>query len=221
MNKAILAVSSVAVAIHACSGAGTINAPRTAVEVSSYEYPSSVIRKAAEEKESGLSFTSYNSNNKQSKSNTFAEPNPVPLRENLVRHMVSKKVSLKNAELYASQIIKHCTENNVDPYTILAMIEVETGATYNAKLVGKHHEKGLLQVLPSTQKFMNVKGDLFNSSINIETGTKYLAYCQKSFGKDLGIVAYNQGEGNIRRGTYRTAYLSKVKRVMSQIKRNE
>ncbi|WP_435874145.1 lytic transglycosylase domain-containing protein [Paenibacillus vandeheii] len=84
---------------------------------------------------------------------------------------------------------KHSKTYEFSPYTILAMIQVETSSTFNSNLVGTHGDTGLLQVLPATQRYMKIKGSLKNPSVNIEIGAKYLAYTQKRFGNDLGIVA--------------------------------
>ncbi|MFF2017188.1 lytic transglycosylase domain-containing protein [Paenibacillus sp. NPDC058177] len=139
------------------------------------------------------------------------------VERNLINHMTGQKVSKTNASKWTKLIIKHCNAYGVDPYTILAMIQVESG--YNPNEVGPSHDTGLLQILPSTQKYMRISGSLFNPSINIEIGAKYLAYNQKRFGKDLGIIAYNQGEGNLSRGTYSKKYLARVNKVLATIER--
>lgn len=137
--------------------------------------------------------------------------------QNLIDHMLKHKVSEKNAQKWARIIMIKCKTYGTDPYTVLAMIQVESG--FNPNLVGSSNDTGLLQVLPSTQKDMGIKGSLFNPNINIEVGIKYLAFCQKRFGKDLGIVAYNQGVGNVSNGNYKIQYLNKVKRALSLIDR--
>lgn len=137
--------------------------------------------------------------------------------QNLINHMVRQGVSKTNAKKYATLVVKHSKTYGVDPYTILAMIQIESN--YNPNAVGSSNDTGLMQVLPATQKYMKIGGNLFNPSINIEIGSKYLAYNQKKFGEKLGIVAYNQGEGNVRRGTYKTHYLTKVESVKATIKR--
>ncbi|WP_151736428.1 transglycosylase SLT domain-containing protein [Paenibacillus tengchongensis] len=136
----------------------------------------------------------------------------------LAAHMISQKLSRQKSDEYASLIIKHSAAYQVDPYLVLAIMEAETGGTYDRRLVGEHGDTGLMQILPSTQKYMGIKGSLFEPSVNIQTGSKYLAYCQKRFGYRLGIVAYNQGEGNVRKGTYSKAYLYRIERIMAAIR---
>lgn len=139
------------------------------------------------------------------------------VEQNLIDHMIGQKVTKANAKRWASLIVGYCKTYGVDPYTILAMIQVES--EYDPNEVGSSRDTGLMQILPATQRYMKINGDLFNPSINIEIGTKYLGYNQKHFGHDLGIVAYNQGEGNVSRGTYNTKYLTQVKKVLNTIDR--
>lgn len=148
-----------------------------------------------------------------------AEKKVSSVEQNIVDHLIEYKVSKANASKFAALIVKHSKTYGVNPYTILAMIQVETGATFNPNLVGTHGDTGLLQVLPATQKYMKIKGNLKDPSVNIEIGAKYLAYTQKRFGDELGIVAYNQGEGNVKRGTYNTKYLTRVNKALATIDR--
>lgn len=142
-----------------------------------------------------------------------------PVEQNLYEHMVEQDVPESNAREYAKLIVEFSDKYDVDPYIILAMIKVETGNTFNPNRVGKDNDVGLMQVRPATQEYMGIKGNRKNPRVNIEIGCKYLAYNQKRFGHDLGIVAYNQGEGNVSRGTYNTKYLTKVKKALATIAR--
>lgn len=141
------------------------------------------------------------------------------VQKNIMNHLLKYKVSKSDSTKFATLIVQNSKTYGVDPYTVLAIIQVETGATFDPNLVSTHGSIGLLQVLPSTQKYMNISGNLKKPSINIKIGTKYLAYTQKRFGDELGIVAYNQGEGNVKRGTYNTKYLTKVNKALAKIKK--
>ncbi|MFF2889484.1 lytic transglycosylase domain-containing protein [Paenibacillus sp. NPDC057967] len=146
------------------------------------------------------------------------------VEQNLIDHMLkqkdskgNQKVSEKNAKEWAKLIIGYCESYKVDPYTILAMMQVESN--FSPNLVGRANDVGLLQVRPTAQKSTGIKGDRKNPSVNIEIAVKYLAYNQERFGEDLGIVAYNQGEGNVAKGTYNTKYLTKVNKALETISR--
>ncbi|PPA93432.1 lytic transglycosylase domain-containing protein [Brevibacillus laterosporus] len=134
----------------------------------------------------------------------------------IIQHMTSKNISITEATKISNYILTFSDKYNVDPTLIVAMIEVES--YYQPNRIGKHGDTGLMQILPSTQRYMGIKGELTDPEVNIHVGCKYLAYTQSRFGPDLGIVAYNQGEGNIVRGTFKTTYLMKVKKVWSTMK---
>jgi soluble lytic murein transglycosylase-like protein len=139
------------------------------------------------------------------------------VEQNLYDHMVKQAVPESTARKYAQLIIRHTDRYGVDPYTILAMIQIES--RFNADIVGKADDVGLLQIRPTAQKATGIKGDRSDPEVNIEIGVKYLAYNQKRFGRELGIVAYNQGEGKVARGTYNTKYLTKVENISAEIYR--
>lgn len=141
------------------------------------------------------------------------------VEQNIKSHLQKYKVSQSDSEKYAALIVKHSESYGVDPYTILAMMQVETGETFNPNLVGRNNDVGLLQIRPTAQRATGTKGDRRDPSVNIEIGAKYLAYNQKRFGDELGIVAYNQGEGNVKRGTYNTKYLTRVNKALATISR--
>lgn len=125
---------------------------------------------------------------------------------------------------YAGYIEKYATEYEVDPYLVLAIIHVETGSTYiNKTKPNSHGAVGLMQILERNVACNNspggcqqkvwegfTKDDLKNPERNIELGVRYLKYLQDRFGYELGITAYNQGEGNVARKTYRNWYKNKV-----------
>ncbi|MDN9009076.1 lytic transglycosylase domain-containing protein [Brevibacillus laterosporus] len=138
------------------------------------------------------------------------------MQETIIHHMTSKNISITEATKLSNYILTFSEKYKVDPFLIVAIIEVES--YYHPNLIGKHKDTGLMQILPSTQKYMGIKGELTDPEVNIQVGCKYLAYTQSRFGPELGIIAYNQGEGNIVRGTFKTHYLIKVKKVWSAIK---
>lgn len=137
------------------------------------------------------------------------------------RYIASKNVDKTTATKYAKYIIDSSKRHRLDPYLVTAIIAVETGRTFNPHLVSKHGAIGLMQILRSHAKWMGVKErDLYNPKTNIELGTKYLAYLINKFGKRLGTIAYNQGEGRVIKGNYRTWYYEKVMKTYKEIKVN-
>lgn len=82
---------------------------------------------------------------------------------------------------------------NVDPTITMQVIEVESN--YNVTAVGTQGEIGLMQLSPNS--FPSLKPEtLFNPSVNIRLGVKYLAECKKSckHKKDMDfLICYNAG----------------------------
>lgn len=140
----------------------------------------------------------------------------------LAAHMIENNLPDKTANKYANYIMQASEEHGVDPYLIMSIIHVETGGTFRFKdRPNSHGAIGLMQILKSNAKWMGVSAQgLYDPKTNIKLGTKYLKYLQDRFGHDLGITAYNQGEGNVARGTYRTWYFNKVNKVFKSIKRS-
>jgi len=141
----------------------------------------------------------------------------------LVAHMVKHDLPEKTAKRYAGYIMQASDEYMVNPFLILSIIHVETGGTFRYKnRPNSHGAIGLMQILERNAGWMGVEAsDLYDPRTNIMLGTKYLKYLQDRFGHDLGIVAYNQGEGNVARGTYRTWYFDKVHTVFMSIEGND
>jgi len=141
--------------------------------------------------------------------------------QQLQKHMVKHGLSSSTAKRYAGFILDSAAEFNLDPYLILAMISVETGKTFKFKnYPNSHGAIGLMQILSRNAKGMGVSvSALYDPKTNIRLGSKYLKYLQGRFGYDGGITAYNQGEGNVARGTYNTKYLRAVKSAYSSIQK--
>jgi len=116
---------------------------------------------------------------------------------------------------YLDIVLKKAREQNFDPEMILAVIKKES--SFNPKAKSKAGARGLMQLMPGTAKWLGLKKDPFNKlyepSINIKYGVKYLRYlfdkfCESDYTSleagDLedqsvkkSIAAYNAGPGNV------------------------
>lgn len=146
----------------------------------------------------------------------------------LKKYMELHDLPSATASKYAKSIEKYAAEYDRDPYLVLAMIHVETGSTYkNNTEPNGHGAVGLMQILESNLKNGGslwkgyTKQDLKNPDLNIKLGVSYLAYLQGRFGYEKGIIAYNQGEGNVSRGKYKTWYGKKVLTALDRIKKGK
>ena len=110
-----------------------------------------------------------------------------------------ESVSLKPArEYYNNLVYAKSNKYNVEPSLVSAMIKVESN--WNYKVVSRSGAIGLMQLMPSTARAMDVK-DPLNPEENIEGGIKYLRYLLDRFDGDLtlAIAAYNAGPTKVRK----------------------
>lgn len=140
-------------------------------------------------------------------------------------HRMNPNIDLHLATDIARYIIDATADKDIDPVWILAMAWQES--KFNPRSVSKHGAVGLLQILPKTaQEEFNVpRNRLFDPKTNIEVGVEYLNQLRKQLGSlKMATVAYNQGIGNVKRGTYNTRYYEKVnshyKKMISELSNN-
>ena len=97
---------------------------------------------------------------------------------------------------YKAAIEEAAATYNVPAKLIEAVIKQESG--FNPKAVSSAGATGLMQLMPSTAKFLGVT-DAKNPVQNIMGGTKYLRQMLDKFDDDmsLALAAYNAGPGNV------------------------
>ena len=96
------------------------------------------------------------------------------------------------SNLYKQIILKASKKYHVSPKLIEAVIKVESG--YDSSAVSDKGAEGLMQLMPQTQKMLNVS-DPFNPSQNIYGGTEYLKRLIVKYNGNLhlALAAYNAG----------------------------
>jgi len=99
---------------------------------------------------------------------------------------------------FASIIQSEAQKNGLAPEFVAAVIKQES--KFNAKARSSAGAIGLMQLLPSTGRWMGAK-NLLDPAQNIAAGTKYLKYLWDQFdGNEKKVLAaYNAGEGAVRR----------------------
>ena len=105
---------------------------------------------------------------------------------------------------YEALIRANAGENGLDPALPAAVILAES--SYRPEAVSPANAQGLMQLLPSTAKWVAEKcdevyqeGSLFEPNTNIQYGCWYLGYLIRRFNGNLtcAIAAYHAGQGTV------------------------
>lgn len=124
------------------------------------------------------------------------------------------------------QVQNEAKRNGIDPLWILSIMREESH--FNPQTLSKSNAMGLMQILPSTGKWiagkLGIKGKFSHTSLwdisrNISFGAWYLKYLQEMFNGDLFLASasYNGGQGNITRKVEQGPYASQP--VLSRLDR--
>jgi hypothetical protein len=86
--------------------------------------------------------------------------------------------------------------HGVDPVLVQALIQVESN--YRPRARSPKGAMGLMQLMPATAREYRVRNP-FEPRANIEAGIKHLKSLIDRFGVEVGLAAYNAGEGAVRK----------------------
>ena len=112
----------------------------------------------------------------------------------------SDEIPPSDARKLAKLIKKECENYSLDPFLILAMIQVES--RFNPIAVSNRGAVGLMQVMPETAEFVaeklgvSLNGDksLFDPFINVRLGIYYFSLLINRFESiDEALIAYSYG----------------------------
>jgi Transglycosylase SLT domain len=121
----------------------------------------------------------------------YPEPAPVTVRE---EDQQPAEAGLLPATPYSEIISALSQAHGVDPLLVSALIQVESN--YQARARSRKGAMGLMQLMPSTARVYKVRNP-FDPRANIEAGIKHLKSLIDRFGVELGLAAYNAGEGAV------------------------
>lgn len=141
----------------------------------------------------------------------------------------SDTMTLANARNLAKVIVEECENyENLDPYLILAIIQIES--EFSPSAVSHRGAVGLMQVMPRTAEFvakemgMTYKGrnSLYDPLINVRLGIHYLSELADRYETtEYALAAYNYGPSNfdklLSRSRKQPSYVTKVLKFKSYL----
>ncbi|WKZ57782.1 MAG: lytic transglycosylase domain-containing protein [Bdellovibrionota bacterium] len=123
----------------------------------------------------------------------------------LIEQHRSHRVRQSEIRSIAEAIVRLSYEHNYDPLLVTAIIKAES--TFNRFASSHRGAIGLMQLLPSTGKYISAKvskdwhgpSRLTEPEYNIRLGIAYLQYLEKMFrgDRELALIAYNWGPGKV------------------------
>lgn len=113
---------------------------------------------------------------------------------------VFASVSYASLDLVVDEINRAGEKYGIDPLLITAVIKVESAFNYAEDVVSHKGAQGLMQLMPITQKEVNVSKP-YDIAQNVDGGTRYLAKMKDRFGStEMALWAYNAGPTRVERG---------------------
>lgn len=120
------------------------------------------------------------------------------------------------AQAIATTLINESNRYQMDPLFVLAVIQLES--QFNPLTRGSHGERGLMQMRPSTARWLERElglrhSDLFDPIGNIRAGVAYMAWLRQHFHfvSSKYVSAYNIGPSRVlEMGTEPSSYMRRV-----------
>ena len=126
---------------------------------------------------------------------------------------------------YQQLVEKYSAEYGLEKELVLAVIKAESD--FNEKAVSKSGARGLMQIMPTTGKWIAseldkglfLSDDLFDAETNVEFGCFYLNYLFGKFSDLKAVIcAYNAGETVVRAWLDEEGFLMEEKIEFSETK---
>lgn len=121
-------------------------------------------------------------------------PDPVPAAASAPAEAPER--SILQSTPYGAFIEATAQANGVDPLLVRALIQVESNFKPRAR--SARGAMGLMQIMPSVAREYNVR-NAYDPQANIAAGVQKLKTLIDKWGTELGLAAYNAGEGAVMR----------------------
>jgi soluble lytic murein transglycosylase len=145
----------------------------------------------------------------QTQNVSLASSTTIPLVLSAQENMVAQEILRRTTTLSLVQAVRTarviCVEAKrlgYDPLLFLAIIHVES--SYDHLAVSSKGAEGLMQIMPSTARWMAARYDVSGTDTkdpvnNVRLGIRYVAYLHRHFHKmDTALAAYHRGPETIR-----------------------
>ena len=118
-------------------------------------------------------------------------------RERRERLLGDSEWIARGRAMYGPLIAAAAAAYDLDPELLHVVVEAESG--YRADAVSSAGAIGLMQILPETGAIYGVT-DLFDPTVNLDTGARHLRRLLDEFRGDLrfALAAYHAGSGSVR-----------------------
>ncbi|MDR1135222.1 MAG: transglycosylase SLT domain-containing protein [Clostridiales Family XIII bacterium] len=130
----------------------------------------------------------------------------------------NKNVSVSRSQELVFLFKRAAMMNNLDTKLLLAVAQKESNFRTDAR--NRSGATGLMQIMPKTAAAMGVTTDrLLDAKTSIDKGAEYIRTQLNRYDDNVGLAlsAYNQGSGNVSRGTFSRGYAESVNNIMAGI----
>jgi soluble lytic murein transglycosylase-like protein len=131
---------------------------------------------------------------------------------------VNGNLSAGHAQELVFMLRRAAEVNKLDEKVLIAVVQKES--RFNADAVSRSGAVGLMQFMPRTAAGLGLNVEqLYDPKTSIDYGAAYLSKSLENYGGniDLALTAYNQGSGNVSRGTYSRVYAERVQDAVDDI----
>jgi hypothetical protein len=130
----------------------------------------------------------------------------------------NKSLSVSKSQEMVFLFRRAAEVNNLDTKLLIAVTQKESNFNPSAK--SSSGASVLMQIMPKTAEGMGLtQAQVMDAKTNIDYGAAYLRGQLDKFEGNIGLAlsAYNQGPGNVSRGTYSRGYAEKVNGIVNDI----